>query len=204
MKIRPAQRSTALCWGAGCGLLVRLPAQRSQASCDVLPVSCNGRSPVHIRGHTFLAHSCVHFVHTSVLDFQAAASVPCCRLTSCGRPQTLPQAALLCCTCCPSLTIPSSIPNPPPIALLSVMTLQEVTRDAADIIASSPSTLQQQLAQQGADLEADWAEAEANGTGALTTTGAAATVAAAVCYCCCLLLLPAAGNQRRAMAAAYC
>lgn len=84
------------------------------------------------------------------------------------------------------------------------MTLQEVTRDAADIIASSPSTLQQQLAQQGADLEADWAEAEANGTGALTSTGAAATVAAAVCYCCCLLLLPAAGNQRRAMAAAYC
>jgi len=49
--------------------------------------------------------------------------------------------------------------------------LQEVAADAADIVASSPSTLQKQLAQQGEDLERDWAEAEQASGAALTTTG---------------------------------
>lgn len=57
--------------------------------------------------------------------------------------------------------------------------LQEVAADAADIVASSPSTLKQQLAQEGADLEADWAEAEAAGAGALTTTGVCWSVCSA-------------------------
>lgn len=55
--------------------------------------------------------------------------------------------------------------------MVCLSVLQELAADAADIVASSPSTLKQQLAQEGADLEADWAEAEASSAAALTTTG---------------------------------
>lgn len=54
--------------------------------------------------------------------------------------------------------------------------LQDIAADAADILAASPSTLRQELAAQGADLEADWAEAELASTAAQTTTGELACV----------------------------
>lgn len=55
--------------------------------------------------------------------------------------------------------------------------MQQVAADAADIVASSPSTLRKQLADQGADLDADWAAAEVQAaqTSPLTTTGMSST-----------------------------
>jgi hypothetical protein len=49
--------------------------------------------------------------------------------------------------------------------------MQEVAADARDIVESAPSTLSSQLALEGTDLDADWAEAEAASLGRLTTTG---------------------------------
>jgi hypothetical protein len=56
--------------------------------------------------------------------------------------------------------------------LCCIVVLQEVAADARDIVESAPSTLSSQLALEGTDLDADWAEAEAASSGRLTTTGA--------------------------------
>jgi hypothetical protein len=58
---------------------------------------------------------------------------------------------------------------------------QALLNDAEDIVAASAKTIRRQLASQGVDLEADWAEVEGVGEAAAarTTTGRAKAAAAA-------------------------